>query len=149
VGAMNLNGKVVGASLEDDGTTIIHVQVSGRVPVKMSAAASLSLDPSPETPAPAKRPPPISEEERRKREPLSPWPGVIPCRPETPAPSGAPTPRAVLNAECSACHTIVPLVNWSDHAARCVPVCRYCGGKNGQHFEGEECPYDGLMEVER
>jgi hypothetical protein len=40
---MNLNGKVVGASLEDDGTTIIHVQVPGRIPVQMSVEARLTL----------------------------------------------------------------------------------------------------------
>jgi hypothetical protein len=40
-------GKVVGASIEDDGTTIVHVQVPGHLAVRMSSAATLNLDPEP------------------------------------------------------------------------------------------------------
>jgi hypothetical protein len=40
-------GKVVGASIEDDGTTIVHVQVPGHLAVRMISAATLNLDPEP------------------------------------------------------------------------------------------------------
>jgi hypothetical protein len=42
-----LTGKVAGGELLDDGTTLVMVQVPGRVPLRMSIPAIVVLDPEP------------------------------------------------------------------------------------------------------